>query len=60
MADFVFGDNLTLDFTKERPTNLSCGGGSVMIWGCVPYGCKLDLVTVPGTLTGEKYRDNIL
>ena len=36
------------------------GGGSIMIWGCVSYGCKLDLVTVQGTLTGQKYRDNIL
>lgn len=36
------------------------GGGSVMIWGCVSFRCKLDLVTIPGTLTGEKYRDNIL
>ena len=31
-----------------------------MIWGCVSCGCKLDLVTVQGTLTGKKYRDNIL
>ena len=31
-----------------------------MILGYVSYGCKLDAVTVPGTLTGEKYRDNIL
>lgn len=36
------------------------GGGSVMIWGCISYGCKLNLVTVPGTLNAAKYRDNIL
>jgi transposase len=26
------------------------GGGSVMVWGCVSYDCKLDLITVKGNL----------
>ena len=29
------------------------GGGSVMVWGCVSYDCKLDLITVRGNLNGQ-------
>ena len=29
------------------------GGGSVMVWGCVSYDCKLDLITVRGDLNGQ-------
>ena len=36
------------------------GGGSVMIWGCISFDCKLDLLTVPGTLNGQRYQDSIL
>ena len=36
------------------------GGGSVMVWGCVSYDCKLDLITVRGNLNGQIYRQNIL
>jgi len=36
------------------------GGGSVMVWGCVLYDCKLDLITVRGNLNGQIYRYNIL
>ena len=36
------------------------GGGSIMVWGCVSHDCKLDLVTVQGTLTGQKYQTDIL
>ena len=35
-------------------------GGSVMVWGCVSYDCKLDLITVRGTFNGQIYRQNIL
>ena len=35
-------------------------GGSTMVWGCVSHDCKLDLVTVQGTLTGQKYQTDIL
>ena len=31
------------------------GVGSVMVWGCVSHDCKLDLITINGKLTGEKY-----
>ena len=54
MAEFVFGGNVTHDIyqgTSNQP-----GGGSIMIWDCVSYGCKLDQVTVQGTLTGQKLR----
>ena len=36
------------------------GGGSVMVWECVSYDCKLDLITVRGNLNGQMYRQNIL
>ena len=35
-------------------------GGSIMVWGCVSHNCKLDLVTVQGTRTGQKYQTDIL
>ena len=35
-------------------------GGSVIVWGCVSYDCKLDLITVRGNLNGQIYRQNIL
>ena len=28
--------------------------------GCISYDCKLDFLTVPGTLNGQRHRDNIL
>ena len=36
------------------------GGGSVTVWACFSYGCKLDLYVLDGTLTGVKYRDNVI
>ena len=36
------------------------GGGSATIWACVSYKRKLDLVTMQGTLAGEKYRNDNL
>jgi len=54
---------------RERGTaydqrNIQCdvpfGGGSVMVWGCCSYDCKLDLITVPGTLNGLRYQNLIL
>ncbi len=36
------------------------GGGSVMIWGCLSHDCKLDMVTVHGNLTGDRYMREIL
>jgi transposase len=31
-----------------------------MMWGCVPYDCKLDLNTLRGNLNGQIYRQIIL
>ncbi len=42
-----------------RPT-VPFGGGSVMVWGCISHDCKLDLITIPGTLTGERYIREVL
>ena len=36
------------------------GGWGVTVWGCVSFDCKLDLYTLDGNLTGQKYRDNVL
>ena len=36
------------------------GGGSVMVWGCVSFSCKLDLISVHGTLNGPRYQHDIL
>jgi hypothetical protein len=36
------------------------GGCSVMVWGCVSYNCKLDLITVRGNLNGQIYRQTSL
>ena len=36
------------------------GGGSVMVWGCISHDCKLDLVTIPGNLTGDQYIRDVL
>ena len=35
-------------------------GGSIMVRECVSHDCKLDLVTVQGTLSGQKYQTDIL
>ena len=34
--------------------------GSVTVWGCFSFDCKLDLYVLDGNLTGQKYRDNVL
>lgn len=31
-----------------------------MVWGCVSYHCKLDLITVKSNLNGQIYRQHIL
>jgi hypothetical protein len=30
------------------------------VWGCYSLICKIDLYVIDGTLTGQKYRDQIL
>ena len=36
------------------------GGGGVTVSGCFSLTCKIDLYVLDGTLTGQKYRDEIL
>ena len=36
------------------------GGGSVMVLGCISHDCKLELVTLPGNLTGDQYIREVL
>lgn len=36
------------------------GGGGVTVWGCFSLNCKLELYVLNGTLTGQKYLDQIL
>jgi hypothetical protein len=35
-------------------------GGGVTVWRCFSLNCKLDVYVFVGTLTGQKYRDQIL
>ena len=36
------------------------GGGSVMVWKCISYDCKMDLITIPGTLNAQRYQQEML
>ena len=36
------------------------GGGSIMVWGCISHDCKLNLLTIRGNLTGDKYIRDVL
>ena len=31
-----------------------------MVWGCISHGCKLDLVTIQGNITGDQYIRDVL
>ena len=31
-----------------------------MVWGCISHDVKLDLVTIQGNLTGERYIHDVL
>lgn len=42
-----------------KPTT-AFGGGSVTVWACFSNDCKLPMHILNGTLTGLKYRDDIL
>ena len=35
-------------------------GDSIIVWGCVSYNCRLDLITVQETFTGHKNQTCIL
>ncbi len=36
------------------------GGESVMVWGCISWDCKMDLITIRGNLNGPWYQQEIL
>ena len=50
--------------TAYTPRNIQptvpCGGGSVMVWGFICHGCKLDLVIIQGNQTGDQYIRDVL
>ena len=50
--------------TRYAPQNIATtvpgGGDSVMVWGCISYDCRLDLITIPGTLNAQRYQENVL
>jgi hypothetical protein len=50
--------------TAYTPRNIQptvpYGGGSVIVWRCISYDCKLDLVTIQGNLTGDQYIRDVL
>ena len=45
---------------KNILPTVACGGGSVMVWGCMSYDCKLDLLTIRGNLNGVRYMQEVL
>ena len=34
--------------------------GSVMVWGCISYDCKMDRITVSKTLNAQQYQQEVL
>ena len=50
--------------TRYAPQNIATtvpgDGGSVMVWCCISYDCRLDLITIPGTLNAQRYQENVL
>ena len=36
------------------------GGDSVMVWRCISYDCKVDLITIPMTLNAQRYQQEVL
>ena len=36
------------------------GDGSMLVWACIHYDGKTDLVIVPGNLTAQRYGDGII
>ena len=41
-------------------TTVPGGGCSVMLWGCVSYDWKIDLITISGTVNAQRHRDGVL
>jgi hypothetical protein len=36
------------------------GGGGFTVWACFCLNCEIDVDVIDATLTGQKYRDQIL
>ena len=36
------------------------GGASIMVWGCISFGCKLPLVEIQGNMNAQRYCDDVL
>jgi hypothetical protein len=53
------GDNRTLFMLSVPLLKLFLSEDAVMVWGCVAYDCKLDLITVRGNLNEQIYRQDI-
>jgi hypothetical protein len=47
-----------LSDSSENP--VPYGGCPVMVWGCISHDCKLNLVTIQGSLTGDQYIRDVL
>jgi hypothetical protein len=62
-AEWGFGDT-KIQPIPGTPRNIQptvpYSGGSVMVWVCISHDCKLDLVTIQGTLTGDQYIRDVL
>ena len=56
----VWRQGKSLFAPKHIQATIQDSTGSVTIWLCVSYGCNVDLVTMQGTLTVEKYHTGIL
>ena len=40
--------------------SFALGRTSIMVWGCISYDCKLDLVEIRGNLNAQRYIDEVL
>lgn len=46
--------------TKNIKPTVPYGRNSVMVWDCISYDDNIDLVTIQGKLTGERYMCDVL
>jgi hypothetical protein len=61
MAASAYGDRETQHFYRNNIVDTTTfGGGGVTVLGCLSLNCKLDWYVLDGTLTGQRYRDQIL
>ena len=60
MVVHVSGDKETAVVPRNIQEVVPFGGGSVMVWGCVSFGCKMNIITIRGNLNGPRYQQEIL